>query len=167
VTYSWCCWLASARARRSDCSRLREKVGLRFLSFAGCYRPLLVASPSSPHRARQRRTTLCATMRNVLQIVGFRTAVGLRRCDCGDCHPMSAASAGKQKTRQIRSDGGLERHKSTLARPNFPLWSFFPTVVSFQINLSRSQGNLCDAYSCCALRHDSVNALERVAPVCA
>jgi hypothetical protein len=32
-------------------------------------------------------------MRNVLQIAGFHTAVGLRRCDCGDYHPMSAGSA--------------------------------------------------------------------------
>src|SRR5262249_53518871 len=37
VAYSWCRSLASARARWSDCSRLRENVGIRFSS-------LLVAS---------------------------------------------------------------------------------------------------------------------------
>jgi hypothetical protein len=56
---------------------------------------LLIAFGERPHRARQRRTALCATMGNVLEVAGFRTAVGPCRCDRGDCHAMSAARAGK------------------------------------------------------------------------
>jgi hypothetical protein len=78
---------------------------------------VLVVFGERPHRARQRRTALCATMGDVLQAAGFRTAVGSCRCDRGDCHAMSAARARKQKTRQIRSDKALERHRSLSHAP--------------------------------------------------